>query len=172
MKTRLKIGLMILGLTVTQASAAIDAQNFGGLLSANTSLATLQTADVQTIALGGYDPTQYFAGGLPKLGDTSISYVFEGQLYYFTSITNRDLFIADPMAYAPQYGGHCAFAVAEHKTMLADPNVFAIEDGKLFVFQNEEKLEMWKTNSRKFRLLADKRWELEAKNFSKYSAKF
>jgi len=31
---------------------------------------------------------------------------------------------------------------------------------------------MWKTNSRKFRVVADKRRELEAKNFSKYTAKF
>lgn len=172
MKTRFKIGLLAISIALPQTSLAIDAQPFGGLVGAHVRLASLQNADVQTIALGGYDPTQYFAGGLPKRGDASISHVFEGQLYYFTSITNRDLFIADPTAYAPQYGGHCAFAVAEHKSMIADPGVFTIEDGKLFVFQNEEKLEMWKTNSRKFRLLADKRWELEAKNFSKFSAKF
>lgn len=131
-----------------------------------------QQADELVVALGGYDPTLYFAGGLPKPGKPEINYVYEGQIYYFTSYDGRQTFMEDPMQYAPQYGGHCAFAMSDHKTVAANPTVFAVQDNKLFLFENEMKLEMWKTNSRKFRLVADKRWELEAKNFSKYTAKF
>jgi len=124
------------------------------------------------VAVGGYDPTLYFAGGLPKAGKPEINHVYEGQIYYFTSYESRQTFIDDPMRYAPQYGGHCAFAMSDHKTVAANPAVFAIQDNKLFLFENEMKRQMWETNSRKFRIVADKRWEFEAKNFSKYTAKF
>ncbi len=124
------------------------------------------------IAVGGYDATLYFAGGLPKPGKPEINYVYEGQVYYFSSFESRQTFVDNPTQYAPQYGGHCAFAMSDHKTVAANPAVFAVQDNKLFLFENEMKLEMWKTNSRKFRVVADKRWELEAKNFSKYTAKF
>lgn len=124
------------------------------------------------IALSGYDPTLYFAGGLPKPGKPEINYVYEGQVYYFTSYQSRQTFVDDPMQFAPQYGGHCAFAMSDNKTIAANPAIFAIQDNKLFLFENEMKRKMWETNSRKFRIVADKRWEFEAKNFSKYTAKF
>ena len=137
-----------------------------------SSVAQEKPAESLVIALSGYDPTLYFAGGLPKPGNPDINYVYEGQVYYFASYEGRQAFVDDPMRYAPQYGGHCAFAMSDHKTVTANPAVFAFQDNKLFLFENEMKREMWETNSRKFRLVADKRWELEAKNFSKYTAKF
>lgn len=124
------------------------------------------------LAIGGYDPTLYFAGGLPQVGNASISYVYQGQRYLFTSYQSRQKFIDTPEAYAPQYAGHCAFAMSEHHTVSADPSVFALEDGKLYLFENKMKLDMWKNNSLKFRVLADKRWEFEAKNFSKFKTTF
>ncbi len=124
------------------------------------------------IAVGGYDPTLYFAGGLPKPGKPEINHVYEGQIYYFATYQSKQAFIDDPERYAPQYGGHCAFAMSDHKTVAANPAIFAIQDNKLFLFENEKKRQMWETNSLKFRIVADKRWELEAKNFSKYTAKF
>jgi len=124
------------------------------------------------IAVGGYDPTLYFAGGLPKKGKPEINHVYEGQIYYFTSYASKQAFVTEPTRYAPQYGGHCAFAMSDHKTVAANPAIFAVKDNKLFLFENEIKRQMWETNSLKLRIVADKRWELEAKNFSKYTAKF
>lgn len=148
-----------------------SANNFSDFTTFSTT-AQAEASENLPLAIGGYDPTLYFAGGLPKPGNATISYAFEGQRYYFATYQSRQSFIDDPKKYAPQYAGHCAFAMSEHRTAVADPSVFAIQDNKLFLFENEMKLEMWKTNSRKFRILADKRWELEAKNFSKFRAKF
>lgn len=156
-------------------SAAVAVPASANNFSFLTKEANSEQADASKnlpLAIGGYDPTLYFAGGLPKAGNASISYAFEGQRYYFANYESRQSFIDDPKKYAPQYAGHCAFAMSEHRTAAADPSVFAIQDNKLFLFENEMKLEMWKTNSRKFRILADKRWELEAKDFSKFRAKF
>lgn len=154
-------------LTLAPASA-----DFSNILNENARLAQAEASENLPLAIGGYDPTLYFAGGLPKPGNASISYAFEGQRYLFASYESRQSFIDDPVKYAPQYAGHCAFAMSEHRSVQADPAVFAIQDDKLFLFENEMKLEMWKTNSRKFRLVADKRWEVEAKNFTNYKAKF
>lgn len=142
------------------------------IFSATFSGDSTEIAEAQSVALGGFDPTLYFAGGLPQRGDPSIAYVFEGQVYYFKTLKGRQEFASNPKAFAPQYGGHCAFAMSETKTVLADPSVYTLQEGKLYLFENEMKLEMWKTNSRKFRLVADKRWEIEAKNFTSYKTKF
>lgn len=172
-------GFMRNGFRITAAVAIVAA--FAGAAGAvNVNWSGLEAAQTQTpaadeepeLAIGGYDPTLYFAGGQPKPGMPSINYVFEGQLYYFATYESRAAFMADPMAYAPQYAGHCAFAMSQHHTVRADPSVFAVQDGKLFLFENEMKLEMWRTNSRRFRVLADKRWEIEAKNFTNYKARF
>lgn len=149
----------------------VSANNFSFLTESAVTERQEASKDLP-LAIGGYDPTLYFAGGLPKPGNAAISYSFEGQLYYFANYESRQSFINDPKKFAPQYAGHCAFAMSEHQTAAANPTVFTIQDDKLFLFENEMKLEMWKTNSRKFRILADKRWELEAKNFSKFRAEF
>ncbi len=41
------------------------------------------------------------------------------------------MFRADPDAYAPQYGGYCAYAVASGDTASADPELWTIHGGKL-----------------------------------------
>lgn len=169
MSNWLKFGLTVA--TLALMPTAVSAQ-YESLLASGTALQEAAMPEELPIAVGGYDPTLYFAGGLPKPGNASISYAFEGKNYYFASYESRQTFIDNPTKYAPQYGGHCAFAMSHDETLTADPNAFAIEDGKLFLFSDEEKLEMWKTNSRKFRVVADKRWELEAKNFSQYKARF
>ena len=165
-RTILASSLMML--VLGSAGSAI-AENWRSNVEANQEASASQELP---LAIGGFDPTLYFAGGLPKAGDPSISYAFEGQVYYFATYQSRQSFIEDPTKYAPQYAGHCAFAMSEHQTVSADPSVFTVLDEKLYLFQDREKLEMWKTNSRKLRLLADKRWEIEAKNFTRFEAKF
>lgn len=168
MQKTMKIAMLpIAVLMLPMMPASAGAEN----IFANT-IADEKPAAELVIAVGGYDATLYFAGGLPKPGKPEINYVYEEQIYYFTSFESRQTFIDNPMQYAPQYGGHCAFAMSDHKTVAANPAVFAIQDNKLFLFESEAKRQMWETNSRKFRIVGDKRWELEAKNFSKYTAKF
>ncbi len=169
MSKLIKTGLVIIAITTTPVAATAHHES---LLTAGVALHQAVDTKNLPLAIGGYDPTLYFAGGLPQPGNASISYPYEGQLYYFANYSSRQSFMENPIAYAPQYAGHCAFAMSEHRTVSADPSVFSVEDGKLFLFENEMKLEMWKTNSLKFRVVADKRWEVEAKNFSNFKAKF
>jgi hypothetical protein len=86
------------------------------------------------IAIEGYDPVAYFTEGKAHKGDPGITTQWEGVTWQFASAENRDKFVADPLAYAPQFGGLCTEGVAfgEISANLS-PESFAIVDGKLYL---------------------------------------
>lgn len=88
----------------------------------------------KALALQGYDPVAYFKDG-PRKGDDEITYVFKGIVYRFASTSNRVQFIQQPAQYEPQYGGWCAWAMADKGGRTeANPKSFKIINGKLYVF--------------------------------------
>ena len=56
---------------------------------------------------------------------------------------NARALIADPDRYAPQYGGYCAWAVSQGYTASADPKVWKIVDGRLYLNYNAEVGRTW-----------------------------
>jgi YHS domain-containing protein len=98
------------------------------------------------IAIKGYDPVAYFADGRPVKGAREFSHAWMGATWYFSSARNRDLFAADPPAYAPQFGGYCSYAVSENYIYDADPEVWKIVDGKLYLNYNREAQQKWWKN--------------------------
>lgn len=62
--------------------------------------------DKEGIAIKGYDPVAYFTEGRPVPGEAEYSHEWNGARWLFASKENRELFIQDPAAYAPQYGGY------------------------------------------------------------------
>lgn len=85
-------------------------------------------------AADGYDLTSYFSGdGAPVKGDPAYSATIANGTYLFTSQENLDAFVANPDAYLPQYGGHCAYALGARGFFVnGDPEVYHIKDGKLY----------------------------------------
>ncbi|MEM9245376.1 MAG: YHS domain-containing (seleno)protein, partial [Cyanobacteria bacterium P01_F01_bin.153] len=65
------------------------------------------------VALKGTDPVAYFTEGKPVPGSEEFSLRWNSVQWHFASAENRDLFSANPSQYAPQYGGHCAWAAAQ-----------------------------------------------------------
>ena len=59
--------------------------------------------------------------------------MWRGATWHFASDANRALFEADPLAFAPQYGGWCAWAVAEGYTASTVPDAWSIVDGRLYL---------------------------------------
>lgn len=114
----------------------------------NATPATAQTPPVYTgivkgVAVGGYDPVAYFTENKPVKGNPAIALEHGGAQYHFSSEANRELFKKDPAKYAPQYGGYCAWAVAEGYTAHGDPNHWTISDGKLFLNYNRSVKTTW-----------------------------
>ena len=61
----------------------------------------------ENLAVGGYDVVSYFAG-TPTEGVTAFPATYKGARFLFASEANRAKFLANPAAYAPQFGGYCA----------------------------------------------------------------
>ncbi len=109
-------------------------------------------------AVGGYDPVAYFTQGKPVKGDRAFSTTYKGTVWQFSSAQNRDAFIATPEAYAPQYGGYCAWALAENKLAKGDPNFWNIVDGKLYLNYNASIQKKWLADVPGFIEKADQNW--------------
>lgn len=101
-----------------------------------TGLAAAQKAEIFADSAGairGYDPVAYFAEGRPVKGLREFSHQWQGATWRFASAQNRERFAADPRKFAPQYGGYCAYGVANNYAVSVDPAAWRIVDGKLYL---------------------------------------
>lgn len=96
-----------------------------------------------SVALNGFDPVAYFSEGRPVEGSKAFTATWNGATFRFASAANRDRFVATPEAFAPQYGGYCAWAVANGYTASGDPKVWKIVNGKLYLNYNAEVADRW-----------------------------
>ena len=86
------------------------------------------------LAIQGYDPVAYFTLGKPTRGLPEFEYEWDEHRYRFSTAGHRDLFKADPVRYAPQFGNFCAMALSLGEVVVANPENWLIGDGKLYVF--------------------------------------
>ncbi|UWQ20382.1 YHS domain-containing (seleno)protein [Jannaschia sp. W003] len=111
------------------------------------------------LAIRGTDPVAYFTEGRPVAGDRGITYDWMGATWAFASEANRDRFAANPEAYAPQYGGFCAWAVAaKGSRATTQPENWAIVDGRLFLNYDDRVQATWNADRPGFIAAADRRW--------------
>jgi hypothetical protein len=85
------------------------------------------------VAIHGFDPVAYFTEGKPTGGDPRFTTQWQGAEWRFASAENRELFLADPERYAPQYGGYCAWAVSRGNLADIDPDQWLIQDDRLYL---------------------------------------
>jgi len=86
------------------------------------------------IAIKGYDPVAYFTKGRAMKGSEEFAHEWLGETWHFANAKHRDLFVADPVKYAPQFGGYCAAGMAYgQNTANIDPEAWRIIDGKLYL---------------------------------------
>ncbi len=96
------------------------------------------------VAIRGTDPVAYFTEGGPVAGNKEFAHEWNGAEWRFSSAENRDRFVAEPERYAPQYGGYCAWAVANGYTASVVPEAWHIEDGKLYLNYSLSVREQWR----------------------------
>ena len=111
------------------------------------------------IAIQGYDPVAYFTDGQAVKGSDEFAYKWLGAVWYFASAEHREIFAADPVKYAPQYGGYCASAMVGGQTAVANPEAWRIVDGKLYFVYSQDGLQEWANNAPEEIKKADARWE-------------
>jgi YHS domain-containing protein len=114
----------------------------------------------ETVAISGYDAVSYFDGdGTPLEGDAQYSVTWNGAEWHFASQANADKFKADPDAYAPQYGGHCAWAMSRGSLAPGDATLYKIVDGKLYLNFNEQVQQTWVKDIPGFIAKSDPAWK-------------
>ena len=95
------------------------------------------------VAIKGYDPVAYHTEGRPVEGSQTHVAEWNGANWHFASADNRDLFLSAPEAYAPAYGGYCAYGVAKNSLVGIDPHAWSIQDGILYLNYNQNVQETW-----------------------------
>ena len=118
----------------------------------------IYTGRFSNVALQGYDTVAYFTLGEPTKGSSEFTTSYQGAEFQFASQENLTLFLADPAKYAPQYGGYCAWAVAQDKTAKGDARRWAIVDGKLYLNYNKGIQKKWDADRSGFITSADANW--------------
>jgi YHS domain-containing protein len=115
------------------------------------------------VALQGYDPVGYFKQNKAVKGKKEIATTYEGVIYYFSSVENKNLFLKTPAKYEPQYGGWCAYAMGDSGDKVEiNPETFKIIEGKLYLFYNayfNNTLKSWNKNEASLKSKADANWK-------------
>ena len=107
----------------------------------------------------GYDPVAYFTDNKAVKGSEKYSYDWLGTPWHFASSEHQEMFAADPIKYAPQYGGYCAAEVVGGSvTVDIDPNAFKIIDGKLYLIYDKPHADDFAAHAREAVAAADANW--------------
>ena len=103
--------------------------------------------DGNGVILKGYDAVAYFKQGKPLKGDPAIESTYQGVIYLFASAADKAVFDKDPEKYVPQYGGFCAYGVANGVLANTEsPNAFTVYKGKLYLCGNQDALKSFKAD--------------------------
>ena len=142
-----------------------------GILLIISSISFSQTQSKRTlifnlekkVAIQGYDPVGYFKQNKAVKGKKDFTTTYEGVIYYFSTVENKNLFLKTPLKYEPQYGGWCAYAMGDFGDKVEiNPETFKIIEGKLFLFYNayfNNTLKSWNKNEASLKAKADLNWK-------------
>ena len=123
--------ILVFGLALPQLSAPAAAKD------------PVYTSTFSSLAVRGYDPVAYFNQGKPVEGSSDHEFDWNGATWRFVNAANLESFRKDPEAYAPQYGGYCAWAVPQGYTASTDPTAWRIVDGKLYLNYSHNVQRRW-----------------------------
>jgi YHS domain-containing protein len=138
------------------AVAGVAAQRF---LGGFEELAAAPVYAPEGVAIRGTDPVAYFTEGRAVPGTQDHSFEWNGATWHFASAENRAAFAEEPARFAPQYGGFCAWAVAEKgKLYSTQPGNWKIVDGKLYLNSNDDIQSRWQGDIPGFIARGDRRW--------------
>lgn len=103
---------------------------FSALAMANP---PIETGTFNNKAIYGYDTVAYWTDEKAVKGTDDHVHTWRGAQWHFATSENKALFTANPEKYAPQYGGYCAFGMANDKLVSIDEDAFQIYNGKLYL---------------------------------------
>ena len=109
-------------------------------------------------AINGYDAVAYFTESKPVKGNDKWVYEWDKASWYFSSQKNLELFKADPVKYAPQYGGYCAYGLSNGYKAPTEADAWTIDNGKLYLNYNLDVRKEWNKDREARIRKADNNW--------------
>lgn len=110
------------------------------------------------LAIKGYDPVAYFREGRPVRGKKTFEYERGTERWLFVSEENKLKFIEYPEKYLPRYGGYSVLEVGEGQKVQADPKIWSVIDGKLYLHKNLSSQDKWEKEQKENIERADYQW--------------
>ncbi len=110
------------------------------------------------LAIGGYDPVAFYTDGKPVLGSPDFEFLYGGAVWRFCNVGNRAAFAAQPDVYMPQFGGYDPLGVARGVAVAGNPSVWLIAGGRLFLFYDRARLEIFTADSERIIAAAERKW--------------
>lgn len=95
------------------------------------------------IALGGYDVVAFFEDQHAVSGSAKHALMWKGVVWHFASSANQARFEANPRAYAPVFGGYCAYAMSQGYLAPGNPQLWVIDGGELLLLNNASVQGIW-----------------------------
>lgn len=92
--------------------------------------------DKNGVGIEGYDPVAFFTDGKPVLGKEEFHVTYRGVIYRFASAEHQAMFEKAPAKYEPQFGGYCAYGVAQGHLAPGKVEAFQIVNGQLLMQYN------------------------------------
>ena len=157
MKVKLTAKYLLGFLIVAFFSIAVVAET-------ETSTATSSQEELEEVPLAvkGYDIVSYRVEYKAEPGTPKYQAIYNGERYLFVNEDHQQRFSEYPEQFLPQFNGYCAQSVAESKLVEADPELFVVEDGKLFLFSQADAIDEWKKNGQQSYSSAQDNWHYVA----------
>ncbi len=112
-------------------------------------------------ALDGADVVAYFTQREMVKGNKEFSVLWQGVTWFFSCDEHRVLFLQEPLKYAPQYGGFCAFGLTEGLSVKSQAESWSVVDDKLFLNYDEYTRKLWSRNNTILIEEADSYWQYQ-----------
>ena len=113
---------------------------------------------IDGIAIRGADPVAFFTDAAPVIGSADHAVMWHGATWHFASAQNMETFMANPEAYAPQYGGYCAFAMSKGYIATSVPEAWTVHERKLYLNYSVNVRQVWSEDIPGNIALADGNW--------------
>jgi YHS domain-containing protein len=131
----------------------------------------VRDGDESRLVLRGYDVVAYSLQGRAVPGDRQFSATYEGATYRFSSAEHLAAFRSEPSRFQPAYHGFDATGIVFAIPEAADPTVWRVAQGRVFVFADAASKAAFELDLERNIALADRYWQDEvAGSFSSWQA--
>lgn len=119
------------------------------------------------LAIDGYDPVGYFLQSRPVAGKAGIETYQGGAIWRFSDERDREIFLAAPAIYGPQFGGYDPIDLAHGRIVAGQPAIWLVSGQRLYLFSRAEHRDAFAANPSSLADATDK-WPALSRSLADY----